>query len=317
MVDVLIVRDLVVERGGRWRRPGLRVVDGASFTLAEGECYGVLGEGGSGKSSLGLALLGLLPPLAGTVALAGEVLADLPARRARRGRVGLQLLPQQAGTTLDPRLPLRSILAEGLRLRGVKDRAQQLTLMDEMLAAVGLDPGIGKLWPQALDANQRLRCSLARVLLLQPRVLILDEPTAGLDLGTAANLLRLLHGLRRRFGFAMLLLSADPGVVRRSCDHVAVMYLGRLVERGPTADVFAAPRHPYTQALLSAVPRLGAPPGPPELRGDPPSLAEKPPGCRFHPRCMAADMSCLEHEPAEQPVAEEHLVSCHHWQRWG
>ena len=183
----------------------------------------------------------------------------------------------------------------------------------ETLAAVGLDAAFGDRYPHELSGGQQRRIGLARILLLRPKLVILDEPTAGLDLSVQAAVLRLLRDLRGRFGLTYLFISHDLSVVRRVCDRVAVMYLGRIVEQGSAAELFEAPRHPYTRALLAAAPRLDGAAAGPSLPGDPPSLRAIPSGCRFHPRCALADARCAAQDPPVTEIAPGHTVACHHW----
>ncbi len=317
MAELIAARDLVVElgaeRGLLKRRAGVRAVDGVSLSVAAGETFGVVGESGCGKTTLARTLLGLQRESGGEIRLEGALVSGASPAQARRQRAAVQYVHQDPGAALDPWWRVGATLAEGLRIQGTTDRAEATVRIAEILRAVGLDPALGDRYPHELSGGQQRRIGLARILLLRPKLVILDEPTAGLDLSVQAAVLRLLRDLRDRFGLTYLFISHDLSVVRRVCDQVAVMYLGRIVEQAPTAELFAQPRHPYTRALLAAAPRLGAQASVPGLRGDPPSLRAIPSGCRFHPRCPLADAICAAEEPTKQSVAAGHDVCCHHW----
>ncbi len=307
LAELLTAQDLVVELG----RDRLRAVDGVSLSIAAGETFGLVGESGCGKTTLARALLGLQGVAAGRITLAGATVTAT----GRAGRAAVQYVHQDPGAALDPWWRIGATLAEGLTIHGVTDRAEQQARIAEMLAAVGLDPALGARFPHELSGGQQRRIGIARILLLRPRLVILDEPTAGLDLSVQAAVLRLLAALRDRFGLTYLLISHDLGVVRRVCDRIAVMYLGRIVETGAAASLFAAPRHPYTRALLAAAPHLdGRESAAPPLSGDPPSLRAIPGGCRFHPRCPIAIPVCATTAPAVENVTAGHQVACHRWQ---
>lgn len=315
MPELLGASGLTVELGatrGLFRtRPGVRAVDGVALSVAAGETFGIVGESGCGKTTLARTLLGLQREAAGEIRLEGRVVSGRHPTAARRERAAVQYVHQDPGAALDPWWQVGATLAEGLRIHGITERAEQQARIAEMLAAVGLDAAFAGRYPHELSGGQQRRIGLARILLLRPKVVILDEPTAGLDLSVQAAVLRLLRDLRDRFGLTYLFISHDLSVVRRVCDRVAVMYLGRVVEQGRAAALFADPQHPYTRALLAAAPRLDGAAAGPSLPGDPPSLRAIPAGCRFHPRCVVAEPACATREPALVDTGADHRTACH------
>jgi oligopeptide/dipeptide ABC transporter ATP-binding protein len=315
--EILGATGLVVELGARRgllrHRAGVRAVDGVDLSIAQGETFGIVGESGCGKTTLARALLGLQRESTGEIRLEGRTVSGLDPRAARRVRDAVQYVHQDPGAALDPWWRVGATLAEGLAIHGVTDRAEQRARIAETLAAVGLDAAMADRYPHELSGGQQRRIGLARILLLRPKVVILDEPTAGLDLSVQAAVLRLLRDLRARFGLTYVFISHDLSVVRRVCDRVAVMYLGRVVEHGSAATLFAEPRHPYTRALIAAAPHLDGRESGPSLPGDPPSLRAIPPGCRFHPRCADAQPDCARRAPVLEEAGATHAVACLRW----
>src|SRR5581483_2565499 len=301
MTALLEVRDLVrhfpVRRGLVLRREigRVRAVDGVSFTLARGETLAIVGESGCGKSTLGRLLLRLIEPSSGTVRFDGVALTALDRQALRAARRRMQMIFPEPFASLNPRLSVRALLAEPLRLHLRLAEKEISHRVGELLAAVGLAAYHAERYPHEFSGGQRQRIGIARALATQPELIVCDEPVSALDVSIQAHVINLLDDLKRRFALSYIFISHDLAVVRHIADRVAVMYLGEIVEIGAKRAVIAAPRHPYTQALLAAVPR-------PEVattgrvrevpRGDVPSPLNPPSGCRFHTRCPHADARC-------------------------
>jgi oligopeptide/dipeptide ABC transporter ATP-binding protein len=314
---LLDVEDLVTLYGGGKRlfakaRPVVRGVDGVSLSLEAGQALGLVGESGCGKTTLAKTILGLVRETSGTLRLEGRVVSGLPVREARAARPTVQYVHQDPGAALDPWWSVGHALDEALRIHGVTDRGERQRRVDDMLDAVGLNATFRGRYPHELSGGQQRRVGLARILVLSPHLVILDEPTSGLDLSVQATVLGLLRDLRQRLGLTYLFVSHDLSVVRRMCERVAIMYLGRIVELGPTEEIFANPRHPYTRALLAAVPKLqpGSLHDTPALPGDPPSSAVESMGCVFRMRCAFAVEKCAQTRPALDPVGPGHTAAC-------
>jgi oligopeptide transport system ATP-binding protein len=297
------------------RRTGwLRALDGVSLALARGEILGVVGESGCGKSTLGKTIAGIHAPTAGSVHFEGHEIATLSPSAGRSLRRNLQYCYQDPGASLDPRWKIGSSLEEPLIVHTDMDRAARQARVIETLRAVGLSEGHLDLYPHEISGGQQRRVGLARILMLRPSLVILDEPTSGLDVSVQAVVLNLLLELRARFDLTYLFISHDLSVVRLLSQRLAVMYLGRVVETGPTDTVFAAPAHPYTLSLLASVPRIGGRRVSDEsrLEGEPPSAGDLPTGCRFRPRCPRASSLCATEDPPDRALPDGRLVACHH-----
>ena len=316
---VLEVRDLKVHfpirRGLLQRQTGaVRAVDGVSLNLARGRTLAVVGESGCGKTTLARAILRLLDISAGSVHFEGTDLASLTPRRLRPLRRHFQIVFQDPYGSLNPRLRVADIVREGLDALGIGQRAWREQRVSDLLARVGLPGNAADRYPHEFSGGQRQRISIARALAVQPRLLVCDEPTSALDLSIQAQILDLLQELKSELGLSYLLITHNLGVVEYLADEVAVMYLGRIVEHGPVASVLQSPRHPYTRALLAAVPRvaLDTTTAPSATAGDPPSPAAPPSGCHYHPRCPLATDVCRQTYPPTVTLAGGLRVACHH-----
>jgi peptide/nickel transport system ATP-binding protein/oligopeptide transport system ATP-binding protein len=299
----------------------VRAVDGVSFALREGETFAIVGESGCGKSTVARLVLRLVEPTAGTVRFEGRDVLALPPRELRRLRGRLQIVFQDPYGSLNPRISVGDALAEPLLLHEVVPAGERRARVAELLALVGLQADSTRRYPHEFSGGQRQRIAIARALAAQPRVIVCDEPVSALDVSIQAQILNLLADLQQRFRLGFVFISHDLAVVRHIATAVGVMYLGRFVESGPAAAVFSHPRHPYTQALLAAVPvpvpGARARGGTGTLGGDVPSPLAPPPGCRFHTRCAHAVDRCAREEPAPEATPEGGEVSCHRWREIG
>lgn len=301
----------ILRRGG----PPVRAVDGVSLTIAPGETLALVGESGSGKTTVGRTILRLEQPTAGRVRFEGIDLGTLLPREMRAARRRMQIVFQDPFASLNPRRTVGAAIAEGLEIHDVVPGAAIPERVAALLGEVGLDPSAAERYPHQFSGGQRQRIGIARALAVEPKFIVCDEPVSALDVSVQAQVLNLLMDLRDQRGLAYLFIAHDLAVVRQVAHRVAVMYLGTIVETGPARDVIATPRHPYTQALVSAVPN----PDPARqhnrivLAGEPPSQTVPPPGCPFASRCFhpARDERCIAERPALRPVGR-HDVACHH-----
>jgi oligopeptide/dipeptide ABC transporter ATP-binding protein len=301
-------------RRGLLRRPvgAVRAVDGVSFAIRPGKTLGLVGESGCGKTTVGRSILRLVEPTAGSVRFAGHDIRSLSQGALRPLRRRMQIVFQDPYGSLNPRLSVRAILEEGLVVHGLGDSPERLRRMTAALERTGMPAAALARYPHEFSGGQRQRIAIARALVLEPELVVLDEPISALDVSIQAQVVNLLVELRRELGLTYLFISHDLSVVEYISDDVAVMYLGRLVEHAPAADLYSAPLHPYTQALFSAVPSVDPARrrGRIVLPGDVPSPASPPAGCRFHPRCPLAEAVCRQIDPPATRVGE-HLVHCH------
>lgn len=295
------------------RTAWLRAVDGVSLSVAQGEILGVVGESGCGKTTLGKTIVGIFPASAGEIRFEGSEIGGLSPTAGRALRRRLQYCYQDPGASLDPHWKIGRALEEPLVIHTDMSATERRARVRDILAAVGLPETHLDLYPHELSGGQQRRVGLARILMLRPSLVILDEPTSGLDVSVQATVLRLFLETRERFDLTYLFISHDLSVVRLIAHRIAVMYLGRVVETGATETVFSAPRHPYTQSLLAAVPVVGGVRVTDTflLEGEPPSPGSLPTGCRFRTRCPRAREQCAQTEPVLRLLNDGRMAACH------
>jgi peptide/nickel transport system ATP-binding protein len=312
---ILRVEDLSVEfPAGRGR--SVKAVSGISFDVAEGETLGLVGESGCGKSTTGRAVLQLPPPTGGSVSLDGTVLTGLDGEDLRSQRTRIQMVFQDPISSLNPRRTIGDVVAEPLRVWGPNDRDQQQEKVDALLDAVGIDPKVARpKRPHEFSGGQCQRISIARALVLEPKIIICDEPVSALDVSVQAQILNLLEDLKAEYGLTLIFIAHDLAVVKNISDRVAVMYLGKMCEVSESDELYANPAHPYTELLLNS-----APVPDPLIAVDEtvapdeglPSPIDPPSGCRFRTRCPYVTELCERAEPVMRRVGDNHHVACHH-----
>ncbi len=308
-------KEFPVGTGGLFgrRRLTLKAVDGVTLDIYGGETLGLVGESGSGKSTLGRLLLRLIEPTSGQVFFEGRDLATLSRRRLRQLRRQMQLVFQDPYSSLNPRMKVRAIVAEGIEIHRLARGREKEQRIRDLLDMVGLGPDALDRYPHEFSGGQRQRIGIARALAVNPRFLVLDEPVSALDVSIQAQIINLLQDLQEQLKLTYLFIAHDLRVVRHISQRVAIMYLGKIVELARADEIYSNPRHPYTRVLLSAIPQIH-----PSMRderikpiGETPSAVNPPPGCSFHPRCPYAKDTCKELEPKLTAGLSGHAVACH------
>jgi oligopeptide transport system ATP-binding protein len=296
-------------------RAWVKAVDGVSFSIKPGETLGLVGESGCGKTTLGRAVVRLIEPTFGSVHFDGEDLSRLGRDELRLRRRKLQIIFQDPFGSLDPRMTIEAIIGEALDIHGLAgNRSARRARISELLGAVGLDPASAERYPHEFSGGQRQRIGIARALAVEPKMIVCDEPVSALDVSVQAQIINLLQDLQQAHGIAYLFIAHDLAVVEHISQRVMVMYLGKVVEMADARTIISAPKHPYTQALISAVPTVD--PGSKRARiilgGDVPSPIEPPAGCPFHPRCPIADVGrCRTELPELREITPGHWAACH------
>ena len=312
-----LTKHFPITRGILFQREvgSVQAVDDVSFSIKEGETLGLVGESGCGKSTTGRSILQLYRPTSGKVFFRDQELTKMKGEDLRRNRRNMQMIFQDPYASLNPRMTVGGIISEPLEVHGIGKASERRERVEELLRLVGLNPYFINRYPHEFSGGQRQRIGVARALALQPEFIVCDEPISALDVSIQAQVVNLLEELQERFGLTYLFIAHDLSMVRHICDRTAVMYLGKVVELAPREDLYNSPLHPYTQALLSAVPI----PDPVKerrrkriiLEGDVPSPANPPKGCRFHTRCPLAVDICREDVPEWREAVKEHWVACH------
>jgi peptide/nickel transport system ATP-binding protein len=303
---------IAAQLGGEGRDEVVHAVDHVNLTIKRGEVVGLVGESGCGKSTLGRMIAGIMTPTEGQLLYKGQDRATLTSDDAKAARLAVQMIFQDPSSSLNPRLRVEESVGEAPAVHGLVTNAGLPAYVDDILTRVGLDPALKRRYPHQFSGGQRSRIGIARALAVKPEFLVCDEAIAALDVSIQAQVINLFMDLRRDFDLTYLFISHDLGVVQHIADRIVIMYLGRIVEAGPTEQLFASPNHPYARALLDEVPRVGRvkrqfkP-----IVGEIPSPLNPPPGCHFHPRCPHAMAKCREVAPPLVEIAPGRLSACH------
>ncbi|MGC4389495.1 MULTISPECIES: ABC transporter ATP-binding protein [unclassified Agrobacterium] len=295
-------------------RGTVRAVDDVSLNIEAGETVALVGESGCGKSSLGKSLMRLVEPSSGRITFKGADVTAMTSSELRGIRRRIQMIFQDPFASLNPRQTVRTILTGPLKVHGIGDRARQREIVEAIVTQVGLPADSLDRYPHEFSGGQRQRIGIARALVLEPELVVCDEPVSALDLSIQAQILNLLVEMKKRLSLSYLFVSHDLSVVRYFSDRVLVMYLGKIVESAPTSELWASPKHPYTRALLAAVPDPARRKQAAPISGDLPSPHDPPSGCRFHTRCPLATDLCREKAPDYTLFGKNHAVACHHTQ---
>jgi len=322
MEDILKVEDLQIHfpvmKGVVFKKQvaTVKAVDGVSFSVKRGETLGVVGESGCGKSTTGLALMHMLETTGGRIMFEGQDVTSFNRSQVKQFRRRVQMVYQDPYGSLNPRMKVKDIIGEPLEVHGLaKDRAQYDKRVAELLRMVGLLPDMAERYAHEFSGGQRQRIGIARALALEPSLIVCDEPVSALDVSIQAQVINIFKDLQKRLGLTYVFIAHDLAVVRHISDRIAVMYLGRVVEIASREDLYRNPKHPYTQALLSAVPEADVDAEHQKkrivLKGEVPSPMRVPSGCRFHTRCPAAMDKCRTQDPAMSQHGEGHAVACH------
>jgi peptide/nickel transport system ATP-binding protein len=314
LLDVQDLKKYFPQKSGVTKRVmgWVKAVEDVSFQVYSGETLGLVGESGCGKTTIGRTILNLMPPTSGRAVFQGRNIFDLSPEDLKRARRDMQIIFQDPVASLDPRFTVGNSVGEGLKIHGLGTPRERYDKVCDTLEKVGLEKSHVDRYPHEFSGGQRQRIGIARALALEPKLIVCDEPVSALDVSIQSQVINLLKSLQDAMGLSYLFIAHDLSVVEHISDRVAVMYLGRIVEIAEKKELFSRPLHPYTQALLSAVPvpKPGQKKQRIILKGDVPSPSERPPGCAFHPRCFKATAECSKQVPTLEEVGEGHFVSC-------
>ncbi len=311
-VNILEIKNLRKEFTNKTTKKPIVAVDNISLTLQRGKTLGIVGESGSGKSTLGRIMLRLVEPTSGQIIFNQKDITNEKPKELRNLRSKMQMIFQDPMASLDPRMSVQELIQEPLDIHNIGTKAERKKAVEEIAEKVGIAKSALEKFPHEFSGGQRQRISIARAVINQPDLIVADEPVSALDVSIQAQILNLLKDLRREMNLSFIFISHDLSVVNYFCDEVAVMYLGNIVEYAPTSELFANPKHPYTQALISAIPEIETENKAKRiiLTGDVPNPADAPSGCHFHPRCPIAIASCATQVPILKNYGTNHQVSC-------